>query len=145
MYSVSPAQTDLFHLRLLLFLLLFTVKGATSFNDLKTVNGEFYQSFSAACLALGLIEDDDKWKQAMNETVRWMMSRQLRRLFVRILLHCQPLHPEELWENFKIAMSEDYVRHFGIFEGQKKAYVQINSMLCAEVKVLLIFHKWNNC
>jgi len=84
------------------------------------------------------------------------MPRQLRRLFVYyyiyfiricILLHCQPLHPEELWENFKIAMSEDYVRYFGLFEGQKKAnqYVQINSMLCAEVKVLLIFHKWNNC
>jgi len=34
MYSVSPAQTELFHLRLLL---LYTVKEATSFNDLKTV------------------------------------------------------------------------------------------------------------
>jgi len=56
MYSVSPAQTELFHLRLLLL----TVKGATSFNDLKTVNREFYQLFSAACLALGLIEDDDE-------------------------------------------------------------------------------------
>jgi len=67
------------------------------------------------------------------------MPRQLRRLFVRILLHCQPLYPEELWENFKIAMSEDYVRHFGIFEGQKKAYVQINSMLCAESKRLTDF------
>ncbi|XP_029174062.1 uncharacterized protein LOC114942791 [Nylanderia fulva] len=97
MYSVSPTQTELFHLRLLLL----TVKGVTSFNDLKTVNGELCQSFSAACLALGLIEDDDEWIRAMNEAVEWMMPRQLRRLFVRILLHCQPLHPEELWENFK--------------------------------------------
>ncbi|XP_036147086.1 ATP-dependent DNA helicase PIF1-like [Monomorium pharaonis] len=54
------------------------VKGATSFNDLKTVNGEFCQSFSAACLALGLVEDDDEWKRAMNEAVAWMMPRQLR-------------------------------------------------------------------
>jgi len=36
-------------------------------------------------------------------------------------------------------MSEDYVRHFSIFEGQKKAYVQINSMLCAEGKSLTDF------
>jgi len=36
-------------------------------------------------------------------------------------------------------MSEDYFRHFGIFEEQKKAYVQINSMLCAESKSLADF------
>jgi len=55
MYSISPTQTELFYLRLLLL----TVKGATSFDDLRIVNGEICQSFSAACLALGLIEDDD--------------------------------------------------------------------------------------
>ncbi|KYM96549.1 ATP-dependent DNA helicase PIF1 [Cyphomyrmex costatus] len=130
MYSVSPTQIELFHLRLLLL----TVKGATSFNDLRTVNGEVYQSFSAACLALGLIEDDEEWKRAMTEAVGWMMPRQLRKLFVRILLHCQPLHPEELWENFKVAMSEDYIRHLGLLEGQRKAYTQINTILYAEGK-----------
>jgi len=135
MYSVSPTQTELFHLRLLLL----TVKGATSFNDLRTVNGQFYQSFSETCLALGLIEDDDEWKQAMNEAVKWMMPRQLRRLFVRILLHCQPLQPEQLWESFKIAMSEDYIRHFGMLQGQNKAYEQINGILRAEGKSLVDF------
>ncbi|XP_071581098.1 uncharacterized protein, partial [Temnothorax nylanderi] len=86
------------------------------------------------CLALGLIEDDDEWIRAMNEAAGWMMPRQLRKLFVRILLHCQPLHPEELWESFKVAMSEDYVRYFGILQGQKKAYEQIGAMLSAEGK-----------
>jgi len=47
-------------------------------------------SFSATCLALGLIEDDNEWRRVMNEVIGWMMPRQLRRLFVRILLHCQP-------------------------------------------------------
>ncbi|XP_025262562.1 uncharacterized protein LOC112637334 [Camponotus floridanus] len=98
-----------------------------------------YIEIPIACLALGLIEDDDEWKKAMNEAVGWMMPRQLRRLFVRILLHCQPLHPEELWENFKVAMSEDYIQHFGILQGQNKAYVQINSMLRAEGKSFVDF------
>lgn len=93
MYSVSPTQIELFHLRLLLL----TVTGTISFDDLKTVNGETYQSFSETCLALGLIEDDNEWIRAMNEGVRWMMPRQLRKLFICILIHCQPLHPEELW------------------------------------------------
>jgi len=62
-----------------------------------------------------LIENDE-WKRALNEAVRWMTLRQLR-LFVRILLHCQSLHPEELRENFKVAISEDYVRYFGLLQG----------------------------
>ncbi|XP_025997032.2 ATP-dependent DNA helicase PIF2-like [Solenopsis invicta] len=73
------------------------------------------------------------------------MPRQLRRLFVRILLHCQPLYPEELWENFKVAMSEDYIRHFGLIQGQKKAYTQINTMLCVEGKSLADFPQMEQC
>jgi len=61
-----------------------------------------------------------------------------------LLLHCQSLHPEKLWENFKVAMWEDYVRYFGLLQGQRKAYMQINTMVCTEDKSLLIFHKWNN-
>ncbi|KMQ88044.1 hypothetical protein RF55_12537, partial [Lasius niger] len=97
------------------------------------------QKFFATCLALGLIEDDDEWRRTMDEAVKWMMPRQLRRLFARILIHCQPLYPEELWETFKVAMSEDYTKHIGILQGQRKAYIQINAILCAEGKSLADF------
>jgi len=142
MYSVSPTQTELFHLRLLLL----TVKGATSFNDLKSVNGVICQSFSMACLALGLIEDDDEWKRAkLNEAVERMMPRQLRRLFVHILIHCQPLHPEEFWENFKVAMFHvDQKIIFDTLDCYKdKGKLICKLILCflLKVKVLLIFHK----
>ncbi|XP_029174063.1 uncharacterized protein LOC114942792 [Nylanderia fulva] len=36
-------------------------------------------------------------------------------------------------------MSEDYVRHFGILQGQNKTYIQINSMLQTEGKSLADF------
>ncbi|XP_011858924.1 PREDICTED: uncharacterized protein LOC105556440 [Vollenhovia emeryi] len=36
-------------------------------------------------------------------------------------------------------MSEDYIRHFGMLQGQKKAYAQINTMLRAEGKSLTDF------
>ncbi|KYQ52386.1 ATP-dependent DNA helicase PIF1, partial [Trachymyrmex zeteki] len=127
---ISPTQLELFHLRLLLL----TIKGATSFQNLKVVNGETHQTFPAACLALGLIEDDEEWNRAMNEAVKWMMPQQLRRLFSRILIHCNPLYPEKLWESFKDALSEDYVRNIGMLYGFKKAYIQINNMLLTEGK-----------
>lgn len=74
----------------------------------------------------------------MDEAVKWM-PRQLRRLFTRILIHCQPLHPKELWESFKDAMSEDYTRHIGILQGQRRAYIQINTILRIEGKSLADF------
>jgi len=37
-------------------------------------------------------------------------------------------------------MSENCVRHFGLFgQGQRKVYMQINTMLCAEGKSLVDF------
>lgn len=61
MYSVSPAQTELFYLRLSLV----NIKGANSFENLRTVNGIVYTTFVAACFAAELIEDDREWKRAM--------------------------------------------------------------------------------
>ena len=91
LYAVSPTQSELFHLRLLLL----HVKGGTSYEDLRTVNGVLYDSFAAACLALGLIEDDDKWIKAMQEATLWMMPQRLCLLFTRILIR-QLIYPEKL-------------------------------------------------
>ncbi|XP_044588723.1 ATP-dependent DNA helicase PIF1-like [Cotesia glomerata] len=108
------------------------LKGARSFEDLRTINGILCDTFTSACLTAGLIEDDQEWRRTLNEAIVWMMPRQLRCLFVRMLIHCQPLRPEELWNEFKKSMSEDYNRRFGVEEGEKKAYVFINSMLNRE-------------
>ncbi|XP_044578963.1 uncharacterized protein LOC123261436 [Cotesia glomerata] len=112
---------------------------AKSFEELRTVNGTLYDSFTSTCLAAGLIEDDQEWRRTLNEAIIWMMPRQLRCLFVRILIHCQPLRPEDLWEEFKGSMSEDYKRRFGAEEGEKKAYIYINSMLNREGQSLSTF------
>ncbi|XP_043468117.1 uncharacterized protein LOC122502237 [Leptopilina heterotoma] len=79
MYSISPSQSKLFHLRLLLIV----VKGATSYDHLQTVNNIVHDTFRSACLALGLIEDDEEWERALTEGEVWMMPQQLRRLFVQ--------------------------------------------------------------
>ena len=97
MYPVSPNQTELFNFRILLF----NIKGATSVDDLKIIKGEIHPTFTVACLALGLIEDDNEWKHFMTEATSWMMPQQLRLLFVRILIHYQPVHPKNLWNDFK--------------------------------------------
>ena len=47
MYSVSPTNIELYNLRLLLLV----VKGATSYEDLRTVNGVTHLTLTDACLA----------------------------------------------------------------------------------------------
>ena len=48
--------------------LLSAVKGAMSFEDLYTVDGQLLPTFHAACLARGLLEDDSEWRQCLQET-----------------------------------------------------------------------------
>lgn len=54
--TLSPHQSELYYLRLLLH----HRSGATSFDDLKTLDGETLPTFQAACLKLGLLEDDNE-------------------------------------------------------------------------------------
>ena len=128
MYSISPSQIELFHLRLLLI----TVKGATSFVDIKTVDGKTHNTFHSACLALGLIEDDAEWDRAMTEREVWMMPRQLRHLFLRLLIYCNPNYLEKLWEEFKDSMSQDFQRNSTLDEALRKEYIEVNTFLLHE-------------
>ena len=110
MHGVNPTQIELFHLRLLLL----RVKGAVNYNDLNTVNGIQHETFSDACLALGIIENDEEWRNSMKDGEFWMMPKQIRQLFVRLLIHCQLQHLENLWDEFKVSMSQDYACQFNI-------------------------------
>ena len=105
MYSVSSSLVELFRLRLLLL----NCRGANSFHELKNVNGVQYMTLSEACLALDLIDDDEESSRTMQEAVSWMMPDSIRLLIVRILIYCQPVHPDELWKNFKDALSENFL------------------------------------
>ncbi|XP_058789684.1 uncharacterized protein LOC131663341 [Phymastichus coffea] len=135
MYSISPTQLELFHLRMLLL----HVKGAVSFESLRTVDNTVHPTFVAACLALGLIENDEEWKLALEDGTKWMMPQRLRHLFVRILIHCQPLNPEELWNHFKNPMSENFSRHHEESISHRLAYSHINTLLNNEGRSLADF------
>ena len=62
-YTISPKQGDCFYLRLLLL----SIRGPTSFQMLRTVNGTTHESYRDACLALGLLEDDNIHRQTLQE------------------------------------------------------------------------------
>jgi hypothetical protein len=43
------------------------VKGATSYEHLRTVDGKMHDTFKDACITMGLFVDDNEWDQALEE------------------------------------------------------------------------------
>lgn len=101
--DVHASSGETFFLRMILM----HVKGATSYRDLRTVNGVLYNSFKEACDALGLLKDDRQWHTAMSENTIHAMPYQLRQLFVFILSNNQVADPLKLWQEHWKAMADD--------------------------------------
>ena len=84
MYYAHPNSGE----RLYLCTLLTAVKGATSFQDLLSIDdGPPLPTFNAACLARGLLEDDNEWRLCLQEAAHMASGHQFRDLFVTIALH----------------------------------------------------------
>ena len=103
MYFVHPTAGEQYYLRMLLSI----VRGATSFENLRTVDGFLYPSFKEACIALGLLQNDEEWDQCLKEARQIQTGMQLRKLFATLLLFCEVTRPEVLWEKNISALSDD--------------------------------------
>ena len=84
MINVTPNAEELFYLRLLLT----KVRGALSFEDLLTVEGELQTTFREACIKRGLLEDDEFIAQTFIEIASFVTSPlKLFDLFVDYIIH----------------------------------------------------------
>ena len=88
-------------------MLLSIVRDVTSFEDLHTINGTLYPYFKKACIALGLLQDDEEWDQCLKEAGQIQTGMQLRKLFATLLLFCEVIRPEVLWEKNISALTDD--------------------------------------
>ena len=83
------------------------------------------------------MESDDELHDCMSEAVVSFMPKQLRSLFVTILVFGEPAQPCMLWEKFKDSMSEDLLK-------EAKAYLQLPTdelKWHAENEVLLLIQE----
>ncbi|XP_074370042.1 uncharacterized protein LOC141711481 [Apium graveolens] len=70
-------------------------------------NGVKYNTFQEACGALGLLNDDNEWNEAIKENVDTAMPHQLRTLFVHIIVNCQVGDVYKLFLTHWSCMSDD--------------------------------------
>jgi len=90
---VPPSTGEVFYLRRMLT----HVRGPTSYIDIRTINNVIYSTFREACLALGILEDDTEYVEAIKEAKDWGSGHYLRKLFVTIMLSNSINRPEDLW------------------------------------------------
>jgi hypothetical protein len=65
------------------------VRGATSFEDLKTINGNTCSTFIISCEQRGLMETDKSLDDCLIESATFQMPYALRRIFANILVNCE--------------------------------------------------------
>ena len=90
-------------------MLLHHKQGATSFTDLKTIQGTTYDSFQECCHKLGLLDNDTEKDAAMEEATAIRFGPQLRLAFATILIYCRPANPLAFWEKHKLELCRDFM------------------------------------
>ena len=96
--------TEVFYLRLLLT----HVEAPTSFEDLLCFNNIVHLIYKIACITRGLLQDDTKWENCLQETTVIALSKQFRQLFATFFVFGQPLDPLSLLKTHLDAMSDDW-------------------------------------
>ncbi|KAI3737233.1 hypothetical protein L2E82_27230 [Cichorium intybus] len=133
-HSVSPSLGEAYFLRILLN----KIKGPTSFDDILTVNGHKCHSFRDACYALGLLDDDMEYIEAIQEASQSGSGYYLRTLFATMLMSNSLSRPEFVWEKtweyladgilYKqqlilkspgLSLPEDQIKNLTLFEIEK--------------------------
>jgi hypothetical protein len=70
MYYAHLTSSERYYLRMLLN----CVKGATSYEHLRIVDGREHDTFKDACIAMGLLTNDNEWDQALEEAGVWALG-----------------------------------------------------------------------
>ncbi|XP_035845652.1 uncharacterized protein LOC110934133 [Helianthus annuus] len=104
-HSVSPALGEPYMLRILLN----KVKGPRSFEEIHTVNGQLFPTYRDAYYAMGLLDDDNEYVEAIKEASFEGHAGYLRALFATLLLSNTLSRPEFVWENTWKYLADDIV------------------------------------
>lgn len=137
LYFVQPSDTERFALRLLLL----HMRGATSFDYLRTTDdGVIYPTFQAAALARGLLQDDNEWDELLEEFFLIQTSaRECRKMFVLILAECRPSSPLALWMKYRDELAANFF-YQQQQQGRQRNEVEAYNLALLDLDLLLGSH-----
>ncbi|XP_076951242.1 uncharacterized protein LOC143624495 [Bidens hawaiensis] len=93
-HHVPPAFDEAYYLRILLN----KVKEPMCFKDIRTVDGEVCATYRDACYKRGLLDYDNEYIEAIEETSHTASGYYLRSLFATMLITYSLSRPDDVWE-----------------------------------------------
>jgi len=93
-------------------MMLTACKGATSFEDIRTVTNIQYPTCREACFAMGFLQYDKEFIEAIKEAKDWGTTNYLRKLFVLMLLTGAINKAEEVWNQTWHWLADDIAYHY---------------------------------
>lgn len=128
---VPPKYVNSYYLRVLLNI----VKGPRNYEEIRTVKGIVYKTYKDACYALGLLDDDKEYIEAINEASFWGTGNFLRKLFAIMLLSNSMAMPVKVWNATWRILTEDI-----LYKLRKENNNQ--SKLCSSFFIRLRLCEW---
>ena len=105
-HHAPPSWGEYFYLRVLLN----KVRGAQSFEEIRTYLDVEYPTYRDACYARGLLQDDKEYIDGLLEASQWGMGDYLRSFFVMLLMTDSLSRPEVVWEKTWHVLAADVER-----------------------------------
>ncbi len=105
-HPINPIAGDVFYLRMLLHN--DHCKQKEGFADMLTVNSTVCETYKEVCRELGLLSEDREWEQVLEEGSSLKCSKQLRELYITIVIFCEPSNPFLLFDKFWSDWYDDY-------------------------------------
>jgi hypothetical protein len=127
LHTVPPSRGELFNLRAVL-----QHSPALSFLDARTVNGIECDSFQNAANEHGIFANENEAQYALRECVQTLRTpRQLRALFVHLLVNDCITIPLQIWEVFLDHLCYDYtLKHNNVCDvGKEHALLELDEFL----------------
>ncbi|XP_071692482.1 uncharacterized protein [Rutidosis leptorrhynchoides] len=106
-HHVSPQTGELLFLRILLN----KVKGPTSYEDIRNVNGQLCPTFKDACYEMGLLDDDQEYIDGIKEASSWGGGHFVRNLICQLLTSESLSRQEVVFDEAFEYLSVDIIHH----------------------------------
>ena len=104
LHPVRPSAGELFYFRAIL-----RSKPIRSYDDALHIDGQHCPSFQEAAIQLGLFADENEGEFAMSEAILMLSTpRQLRFLFIHLLINDCIQTPFALWDKFNFQLAFDF-------------------------------------
>ena len=120
LFFVSPNRGELYYLRMLL-----SRYPCRSYGDLMALGGPDCATLQQAARALGLLNDEQEYSEALEEAATFMSGRRLRSFFITLVLAGAPARV--LWDSVKHHLCEDFTdRGTPVEQAERLALVHID-------------------